>query len=256
MPGKATTLRSWLESEPFTLVMSAGFFGFFAHSGLIRALEERDLLPVRVGGSSAGALVAGAWASGLSAGDVADGLLTIKREDFWDPWPGLGLLRGRKMRERLQVMLPIDDFAACRWSLFVSTYDALARRTRVIETGDLATAIHASCALPGLFQPVWIGWRPHFDGGVRDRHGLAGTGPGERIFYHHLSSRSPWRGKQSAALEPPDRENTVSLVIGNIPRTGPFKLELGRKAHQVTYRATLEALDQPIVNGLVRVSAM
>jgi NTE family protein len=251
-----TTLRSWLEAEPFTLVMSAGFFGFFAHSGLIRALEEQGLLPVRVGGSSAGALVAGAWASGLSASEVAEGLLDIKMEDFWDLWPGLGLLRGRKMKERLEAMLPVDDFSGCRWSLFLSAYDALARKTRVIESGPLAIAIHASCALPGLFQPVWIGWRPHFDGGVRDRHGLAGTIPGERIFYHHLSSRSPWRGKQSASLSPPDRENTVSLVIGGIPRTGPFKLELGRRANEVTYRATLEALDQPVVDGLVRVSAM
>jgi NTE family protein len=250
------TLRSWLQSEPFTLVLSAGFFGFFAHSGLIRALEEQDLFPVRVGGSSAGALVAGAWASGLSATEVADGLLDIKREDFWDLWPGLGLLRGRKMRKRLQAMLPVADFAGCRWSLFVSTYDALARSTRVIETGELATAIHASCALPGLFQPVWLGLRPHFDGGVRDRHGLAGTRPGERIFYHHLSSRSPWRGKQSTALSPPDRANTVSLIIEGIPRSGPFKLELGHRAHEVTYRATLEALGQPIVNGLVRISCI
>ena len=35
-------LRDWLEAEPFTLALSAGFFGFFAHTGLILALEEAN----------------------------------------------------------------------------------------------------------------------------------------------------------------------------------------------------------------------
>ena len=44
-----------LRQEPFTLALSAGFFGFFAHTGFLSALEERDVRPHRVVGASAGA---------------------------------------------------------------------------------------------------------------------------------------------------------------------------------------------------------
>ena len=49
-------LADWLAEAPFTLTLSSGFFSFFAHSGLIAALQEADLRPARITGSSAGAL--------------------------------------------------------------------------------------------------------------------------------------------------------------------------------------------------------
>ena len=61
------TLRDWLAESPFSLAMSSGFFGFFAHTGMLAALEEAGVLPAEVAGSSAGALVAGLWASGIDA---------------------------------------------------------------------------------------------------------------------------------------------------------------------------------------------
>ena len=36
-------LSEALREEPFTLVLSAGFFGFFAHVGFLQALEELEL---------------------------------------------------------------------------------------------------------------------------------------------------------------------------------------------------------------------
>ena len=48
--------RDDLARDPFTLVLGAGFFGFFAHTGILPALEEAELIPRRVVGVSAGAL--------------------------------------------------------------------------------------------------------------------------------------------------------------------------------------------------------
>ncbi len=247
------SLREWLQSGPFALGLSSGFFGFFAHSGMISVLEEEELFPARLSGSSAGALVAGAWASGVDAREIADVLLRMKREDFWDPFIGLGLLRGRRFRKKLESLLPVDDFKDCRWPLAVSTFDLLTRSTRVIDSGSLAKAIHAACAVPLMFQPVWMGLRPQFDGGLTDRHGIAAIEDGQRLFYHHLSSRSPWRRKNSAALRPPERANTVSLIIEGLPRVGPFRLPNGRDAYQKARRATYQALDSPVVDGIIRV---
>src|SRR5580704_14638041 len=137
------TLREWLRERPFSLGLSSGFFGFFAHTGLMTVLEDEGLLPARLAGSSAGALVGGLWAAGVDGPRLRDELHVLRREHFWDPRPGLGLLRGRLFRERLEGLLPARTFADCRAPVAISVYDALSRETRVLASGALAPAIHA-----------------------------------------------------------------------------------------------------------------
>ncbi len=245
-PDRAATLGDWLAAEPFALAMSSGFFGFFAHCGMLSALEEAGLRPARLAGSSAGALVAGTWASGLDAADLARELLALERAHFWDPWPGPGLLRGRLFRRKLESLLPTTDFTGCRAPLAVSVFDVLSGKTRVLDAGPLAPAIQASCTVPGMFHPVWIGGRPYLDGGVLDRPGLAGVPAGHRVFFHHLASRSPWRRRGSPALAVPRREGLVALVLRDLPRVDPFHLERGRAAFETARERTRRALDQPL----------
>ena len=247
------TLREWLREGPFAIGMSSGFFGFFAHAGVMTVLEDEGLAPARVAGSSAGALVGGLWAAGLDAAAIRDELLRLRREDFWDPRPGLGLLAGGLFRARLEALLPVRSFDRCRAPLAVSVYDVRARGTRVLGGGPLAPAIQASCTLPGLFHPVWLEGRPLLDGGILDRPGLAGMPEGTRLFYHHLAARSPWRRRQSPALAVPERQGMTALVIASLPRVGPFRLPEGARAFEIARRAAREALDKPIEGREVRV---
>lgn len=236
------TLREWLREGPFTLGLSSGFFGFFAHAGVLSVLEEEGLLPARVVGSSAGALAGGLWAAGVPARRIREELLALRREHFWDPRPGLGLLRGALFRARLEAILPATTFESCPRPLAVSVFDLAARRTAVLRSGALAPAIHASCAAPVLFQPVRIGGRTYLDGGVLDRHGLAGLDGGERVLHHHLTSRSPWRRRSSPALRIPERPGLRALAFAGIPRLGPFRLGRGAEAMDRAAQATREAL--------------
>jgi NTE family protein len=245
------TLRAWLAEEPFALAMSSGFFGFFAHTGMLSVLEEERLLPARVAGSSAGALVSGLWGAGLDTARIAEELTALRREHFWDPGLGFGLLKGRKFRALLEAALPAATFDACRVPIALSVYDALSRSTRVLDRGALAPAIHASCALPGLFHPVWMDGRPLIDGGVADRPGLGGLPPGTRVLHHHLAARSPWRRKEAASIQPPRRQGLVCLTLGNLPRVGPFRLAEGARAFEAARARTKLALDRPICDGLV-----
>ena len=255
------TLAEWLREAPFSLAMSAGFFGFFAHAGVLTALEDAGLLPDaksgRVSGASAGALVTGAWASGVDAKALADILLALERADFWDPRFGAGLLRGKLFRERLEAILPATTFAACRVPLAVSVFDLGTRRVRALDAGRVAPAIHASCAVPLLFHPVWIEGRAYVDGGLTDRAGLAGMREGERTLLHFLASRSPWRRASSLQMEVPTRANTTALVIDDLPRVGPFRLPRGAHAFDVARRAAKRALARPVssaaTGALVRV---
>lgn len=247
------TLGDWLEAEPFSLAMSSGFFSFFAHTGMLRALDAAGLSPRSLSGSSAGALVAGLWGAGLTAAELGDELQALKRSDFWDPKPGLGLLGGRLFREKLAELLPVETFSECRAPVFISAYDLGSRTTLVLNEGDLASAILASCAFPVLFHPVKREGCLLSDGGIADRPGLDGMAVDERTFYHHIASRSPWRRAGSKALQIPSRDGMVSLRITDLPRANPFHLERGREAMEAAYEATQRALHEPLEGPVVSV---
>jgi len=237
------TLREWIADRPFSLALSSGFFGFFAHAGMLSALEDEGSLPEQTCGSSAGALIAGAWAAGVNAETIGSVLCELRRPDFWDPRPGLGLLRGALFRQRLEQLLPTRRFSATRVPVCVSVFDLFERRTTVLRSGDLAAAIHASCAVPLLFQPVWIDGHPLVDGGVADRPGIAGLAADSRVLFHHLSSKSPWRRK---APPIPTRPSLTALIIEGLPRLGPFSLERGELAFEKARRATRQALSRTL----------
>lgn len=244
-------LRAWLGEAPFELVLTSGFFGFYAHAGMLDALAREGITPVRACGSSAGALVGAAWASGLPMSELARTLRALKRSDFWDPSPGLGLLRGELFRARIETLLPTRRFEDCAAPLAVSTYDVRARRTHVITRGEIAPAVVASCAVPLLFHPVRHEGRWLLDGGLRDRPGLAGAQPTGRRLVHHLASRSPWR----TSLPVPRGPSLVALVVEGLPRSGPNRLDAGVRAMSLAYDATKRALDREIDDGVVRVRA-
>jgi NTE family protein len=239
------TLRAWLSEAPFTLGLSSGFFGFFAHAGVVSVLEAEGLRPARIVGSSAGALVGGLWGAGVPAARLREELLALRRAHFWDPRPGLGLLRGRLFRARLEAMLPVRTFEEAPIPIALSAFDVLGWRTAVLAAGPLAPAIHASCAAPVLFQPVRIDGRLYADGGVLDRPGLAGAPGDERILYHHLTSRSPWRRRGSPALRIPERPGLRAVALAGIPRCGPFRLERGPEAFERAADGMRAALDAP-----------
>lgn len=246
------TLRSWLAAAPYGLAMSSGFFAFFAHTGMMTVLEDEGLVPARVAGSSAGALVTGIWASGVDAPVLAGELEKLERAHFWDPAPGLGLLRGRLFRDKLETMLVKGTFERCRVPAAVSAFDVKTRTTHVLSHGALAPALAASCAVPGLFHPVRIGGRAYLDGGILDRPGLEGMPSAhERVLFHHIASKSPWRG----ALATPRRAGMVTLVLEGLPRSGPFRLQEGRRAYAAARAAVKRALDRRIEDGSVILAA-
>lgn len=248
----ARTLRAWLAEGPFTLSMSSGFFGFYAHAGALSALLDAGLAPARVTGSSAGALVTGLYASGVGVDAIRGALDSLRREDFWDPSPGAGLLRGRRFRALLSSLLVEREIARCAVPFAASVFDLRALRTDVIREGELAAAIHASCALPVLFQPVWIRGRPYSDGGIADRPGILGAAGDARVLFHHLASRSPWRRRDGSAMRIPTRPGMVTVATEGITRVNPFALHRGMRAFAQAERAMRHALDQSTRGSVIR----
>ncbi len=102
-----------LKNKRIGVVFSSGFFGFFAHAGCLKALEELGVKPVGYAGTSSGAIIAAFAAAGLSAERISAILFNLRKQDFWDPEPwyktavsalklfrgSLGYLEGRTVPE-------------------------------------------------------------------------------------------------------------------------------------------------------------
>lgn len=245
--------HAWLAAAPYTLALGAGFFGFFAHTGVLRALEEAGVRrPSRVVGVSAGALAGGLWASGLTAREIEATLVALRRQDFWDPGFALGgLLRGDKFAGRLHALLDARGVARiedCPTPFATVVYELGSWRARVIDGGRIAPAIQASCTVPLMFRPLRHEGKLLVDGGVTDRDGDTALGADERVLQHRLRSRSPWRGlvgRAQVAREVSPRPGRQVMEIEALPRVSPFRMEWGPRALEAAREATLRWLDGP-----------
>jgi NTE family protein len=234
-----------VSSHPtFTLVLSAGFFGFYAHAGFLDALVSSGMRPSAIAGCSAGALIGGCYASGLEPSEIRRFLIELRRQHFWDPGPGAGLLRGERLQRFLADTLPIHDMGRTRIPIRLVVWDLLDRRSLVIEHGNLLTAMRASAAFPFLFQPVALRGRRLLDGGIGDRAALSGARPGERVLLHWLVSSSPWRKGDITSSIPAVSSVSDRLVdLGGFQRLGPFRMQAGMQVYDDARERTLRWLE-------------
>ncbi|MEM9458106.1 MAG: patatin-like phospholipase family protein [Myxococcota bacterium] len=247
------TRAQWLAREPFTLMLGAGFFGFFSHTGFLQAMEAAGLRPRRVVGCSAGALAGGLWASGLEAQVLAQELMSLRREEFWDPGVPLGgLLKGRKFNRKLREVLArsgVERVDECRVPFAAIVHDVVGRQCLALERGRLDLAIQASCTVPLMFRPVWMDGRLLVDGGVSDRAGLSAVAPGERVLMHFLPSRR--RMFKARAAAPPSEipGRRLRVITPDLPRVSPFRLDQGPIALRRTREYVTRWLQAPVAEA-------
>jgi NTE family protein len=164
------------------LVLGGGGLKGFAHIGVLRALEERGIVPAAYAGSSIGALVAAACATGMSVSDIAGHALRVRRRDLFR-LNHMGMLLERMrapsiyseepLRALVQRVVPHLCFHELTTPLYVNTVDAQ-RGTQVVwglpglQDVFVDDAVYASCALPVFFPPGRVDGRWCIDGGTID----------------------------------------------------------------------------------------
>ena len=170
--------------KSFALALGSGAARGLAHIAVIEALDEMNIKPVAIAGTSIGALIGAAYASGMSGKDIRHYVLTLAH--------GRGEMRRRVIRARagafahlfsgafsqatqmdaekvcaefLPDALP-SDFSALAIPLTVMATDLHRRQETMFSSGPLRPALAASIAIPGIFRPVVVDGRVLIDGGT------------------------------------------------------------------------------------------
>ncbi|HFD11455.1 MAG TPA: patatin [Crenotrichaceae bacterium] len=224
------TLKDWLQSAPYTIALSSCYFGFFAHIGILSVLEDHQLLPAKLSGASAGALAGSMWASGNSSSTLSSLLFTLTRDSFWDPSPGLGLLKGERFRNTIIEMAACTTLEQCNVPIAVSTFDLFRRKTHVFTAGNLAECVYASCTVPFLFQPIRVANTLCFDGGIKDWSGSAGVGAEERLLRIALFNRNRSILNALPCAKAVDNSTCRTVTISNLIPVSPNSMHNGQAA--------------------------
>ena len=198
-----TSLFRLFRREPsgkgFVLALGGGGGRGLAHLGVIQALEERDLTPSAIVGTSIGALFGAMYALTPDIRYVRERVQSFLRSDAFSDmklpvlheaetqeqtWlgrlmaaarhsvlytraaTGVGLVDVNVLIDVARTLCANSGFADARIPLFVTAVHFPSGECRVFSQGDLVRAVAASMAMPGVFEPVELDGQRFVDGGV------------------------------------------------------------------------------------------
>lgn len=144
----------------------------FAEIGVLRALEQEKIPVDVVVGSSVGSLIGAIYADSGRVLDAEFTAISIKDEDIFDykafSFFSGGFVKGEKLELFLNTHLKNKNIENMAVSFGAVAVDLRTGQAVIFDKGPVARAVHASCAIPGVFVPVEIGGKIYVDGGVTD----------------------------------------------------------------------------------------
>jgi NTE family protein len=149
------------------LALGGGFARGFAHLGVLQVLEQNQIPISHIAGTSVGSILGAAYASGAPLSRIIATCRTLRFRDIarWRV-SRLGLASNNRLGDLIERVFESRQFEELRIPLAVVATDLTSGEPVVFTQGHLVDAIRASCAFPGLFEPVEIGTRCLADGGL------------------------------------------------------------------------------------------
>lgn len=149
------------------LVLGGGGLRGFAHVGVLHALEEAGIKPDIIVGTSAGAVVGAAYASGMTPDQIELTARNVELSSLVDlTWASGGFMRGNNLAKWVDAVtagVPIERLPV----RFAAIATDLESETPVlIDSGSAGRAVQASAAVPGVNVPVSYDRGHLIDGGI------------------------------------------------------------------------------------------
>jgi NTE family protein len=171
-------------TKSFALALGGGGARGLAHIAVLEALDDMGQKPAAIAGTSIGALIAAAYAAGMSGLDIPRLLISPSpaRSEVSRRAPapragtfanlfnlGFGSATLVDAEKFCQQFLPDkvpEDFGALEIPLTIIATDLYRRQQAAFSSGSLKPALAASIALPTVMRPVVVAGRVLIDGGA------------------------------------------------------------------------------------------
>lgn len=162
-----------LPKPKIALVLGGGAARGFAHIGVIRALEQEKIPVDMIVGTSVGSLIGALYASNPNSFELEWTAFTLEKEDLFDykllgAITGMGVVKGDKLEAFVRSKIPQTNIENLKLPFAAVATDLNRGERIVLDHGPVSQAVHASSAIPGVFEPVIYQGKLLVDGGVMD----------------------------------------------------------------------------------------
>jgi NTE family protein len=141
--------------------------------GVLQALEEHNIIPQKISGSSIGAIIGALYAAGYSASEI---MVMIRYEklykitnlmNFPPSFLKSGLSTHRILRKFIIDVIPHNSFENLNKKLHVCVANLNESKWEIINSGnELDKWVAASASIPGIFESIKEGENHYIDGGI------------------------------------------------------------------------------------------
>ncbi|GAB4107723.1 patatin-like phospholipase family protein [Echinicola sediminis] len=149
------------------IALSGGGARGIAHLGVLKALEENNIMVDMVAGTSAGAIVGALYCQGYTPDAILDIIIKTNYFKFLRPaisWKAI--LKMDTIDQLYSVHLPDNSFEKLQKPLCIAATDLKRGKVVYFSEGPLIPPLMASTCIPGMFEPIQIDGKYYIDGGV------------------------------------------------------------------------------------------
>ncbi|MBQ8468276.1 MAG: patatin-like phospholipase family protein [Clostridia bacterium] len=151
------------------LALSGGGGLGVAHIGAIKAFEELGVSFDYVAGTSAGSMVGALYASGMSSEQMLEIAENLKVSDIRSSMFILKPSSAETIEKLMNKLFGKElVFSELKKPLTIVSTDMKTGREIHLNSGSVAKAVSASCAVPGIFKPVIYNDMHLVDGGLKN----------------------------------------------------------------------------------------
>ena len=149
------------------LALSGGGLRGIAHLGVIKALEEYDLKPSVISGTSAGAIVGAFYSAGFSPDEL---IAMVQKISFFSArslrFSRSALFDKGMLMKIFMHYMPENNFSSLKIPLYITATDIVSGRPKYFHQGELHNALMASASIPFIFPVAKMEEHYFLDGGI------------------------------------------------------------------------------------------
>ncbi|CAM2840481.1 patatin-like phospholipase family protein [Flavobacterium frigoris] len=155
-------------SKSIGLVLSGGGSKGIAHAGAIKFLEEQNIRPTRIAGTSAGAIVGALYAWGKTPDEILDFFKSVYLFQWRHfTFKKAGLIDSESFKEYFHAIFDNAVLGELKIPTQITATDMVRGRLKIFESETkISDALLASSAFPGIISPFEINGDLYSDGGI------------------------------------------------------------------------------------------